>query len=245
MRKLIALLFLSTPCWSAISLIQKVHPTTGGSCITPITATTAGDFIAVACESDTSGYATNVTDNGSGGSNTYTEILGSRGGITAVAATTSIWYTQSTHGGVTSVTCTTPSGCFGTAVYTYSGVLASGNPVDSSTGSVQQTGSGSSDLGAPTTTTNSGDVIFTFIVPLNSITAVAAPYTNFIENTTNGDASADYLPGTTLTNNQANWTDSGSGGGYGTSVAAFLPAGGAAAATVCPSMNFLGVGCQQ
>lgn len=215
---------ISASSFGAIVLVQKVNPNTGGSCATTISANTAGNLLAVYCESDSGTYATSVTDNASGGSNTYTEVVGSRGGF-AGTAVTNIFYSQTNHSGATVVTCN--GTCFGTSVYEYSGTLASGSPVDTSSGSVSQGCIATACTGAPVTTLNAGDVIFTGIVPGNNITSVAAPYTNFLQNATNGNGSADYLPGTTVTASAAVWTDSSSGDTYGTSVAVFLPAASA------------------
>lgn len=228
MKRLTAiLLFLCLPCAeAAITLVQKVTPNTGGGCSTTISANTSGNLLAVFCNSDTGSYCTNVTDNASGGSNTYTEVTGSRGAFSGSIGTGNIFYSQTAHGGATVVTCGTGcTGCLGNSVYEYSGALASGSPVDTSSGSVAQVCSGTNCTGAAVTTTNSGDVIFTGVVPGNSVTAVAAPYTDFLNNATNGNASADYIPGTTVSNNSAVWT-SASGDTFGTSVAAFLPAAG-------------------
>lgn len=213
-------LFLCSPSYGVIALVNSAI---SDSCSVTTTASTAGNLIAVYCEADSGTHPASVSDNGSGGSNTYTEVTGARGGLSGIAAT-GIFYSQTTHAGVTTVTCS--GSCFGSAAYEYSGALASGSPVDTSSGSVTQNCISGICTGAPVTTLNSGDVIFTAVVPANSILSVAAPYTDFLGGTGNGHASADYLPGTIVTASAAVWTSSNSGDQIGTSVAAFLPASG-------------------
>lgn len=214
-------LFFASPSFGAITLVQKVI---SDACSVTISANTSGNLLAVGCESQSSTLPASVTDNASGGSNTYTEVVGSRGGLSGGVAATNIFYSQTTHAGATTVTCA--GSCYGAAVYEYSGALASGNPVDTSSGTVSITCSSGLCTGAQVTTTDAGDVIFSYIAPFNSILSVAAPYTDFLGATSNGQASCDYIPGSTVTNSAAVWTSSVSGDITGTSVAAFLPAAG-------------------
>lgn len=212
-------LFFASPSFAGP--IQKVI---SDSCSATISANSVGDFVAVACESQSSTVAASVSDNASGGSNTYTEVVGSRGGLNGGVAATNIFYSQTTHAGATTVTCA--GSCYGAAVYIYNDRLASGNPVDTSSGTVSTNCVLGLCTGAPVTTLNSGDVIFSLIAPFNSILSVAAPYTDFLGGTSNGQASCDYIPGTTVMASAAVWTSSVSGDITGTSVAAFLPAAG-------------------
>ena len=87
-------------------------------------------------------------------------------------------------------------------------------------------------MGAPVTTTNAGDLIFAYNTPGNSINSVNTPYGNFLNNPTNGDASADYIPGTTVSASHATWIDAGTNSAFGTCVAAFLPAASGGGASV-------------
>lgn len=221
MKKLIFIVLLTaSPSWGAIALVQKVI---SDSCSNTISANAAGNLLVVACEGQTT-YPTAVADNASGGSNTYNEIVPSRAGLFGNVGLTSVWYSQTAHSGATTVTCTSASDCYGSAVYEYSGALASGNPVDTSSGSVSTGCSAASCSGPSITTTNSGDVIFAYSIPGVSITAVGAPYANFLGGTGNGQGAADYLPGSTVSGHQVVWTDSSGGDSVGTTTAAFLPA---------------------
>lgn len=217
-------LFFASPSFGAIAL---VHKAISDSCSVTIIANASGNLLATFCESQSATPAASVTDNASGGSNTYTEVVGSRGGLSGGVAATNIFYSQTTHAGATTVTCS--GSCYGAAVYEYSGALASGNPVDTSSGTVQVNCTAGSCTGAQVTTINAGDVIFSGVAPGNSILSVAAPYTDFLGATSNGQASCDYIPGTTVTNSAAVWTSSVSGDITGTSVVAFLPAAGGGA----------------
>lgn len=208
-----------------------VHNAISDTCSTTITANTAGNLLAVFCEAQMTNFATNVTDNASGGSNTYTEVVGSRGILGAGVAPVSIWYSQTARGGATTVTCTTDSTCYGSGVNEYSGVLASGSPVDVSSGSLQTAAVGGFCAGAPISTTNTGDVIFTAAVPLVSITGVTAPYTDFLGGTGDGQASSDYIPGTTVSGSIASWACNPADA-IATSVVAFLPAAAAGGTTL-------------
>jgi hypothetical protein len=198
--------------WAAVALVNK---SISDTCSVTIPSSVAGNLIAVFCEG-TDSRPTNVTDNASGGSNTYTEVVGSRGAFSSGVGETSIWYSQTVRGGATTVTCTPVSDCYGSGANEYSGVLASGNPVDVSSGTVFILCiGGTSCSGAVITTTNAGDVIFT---------VVGSPYTDFLGGTGNGQATSNYIPGAIVTSSSATWSDSNPGDAVGSSVVAFLPA---------------------
>ena len=217
-------------CSISYGVVALVHQAISDTCSTTITSSTSGNLLVVFCEAQDTNFATAVADNASGGSNTYTEIVGSHGNLIGVVAPTSIWYSQTTHGGATTVTCTSASDCYGSGVSEYSGALISGSPVDTSSGSLQTASIGTICTGAPVTTSNSGDVIFTAGIPLNGLTAVNAPYTDFLGGTGNGQATADYIPGSIVTTSSASWTCAVADA-MASSVAAFLPAAGGGGGT--------------
>lgn len=232
MKRLIAIvlsIFASSQSWAAITRVQKAI---ADSCATTISANVAGNLLVVFCEGETA-HATGVTDNASGGSNTYTRVDGSGGGLNGSVGPTTIWYSQTARSGATTVTCASSPGCYGSGVREYAGALASGDPVDASSGTVSIgcTG-GSSCNGATITTTDAGAVIVAVAIPGSSITGVASPYdVDFLGGTSNGQAFADYIPGTTVTDSIAVWSDSNPSDAVGSSVAAFKAAATAAATT--------------
>ena len=225
MKKLLVAITSIFLCEYGHAAISRVQKAISDSCSTTISANTAGNLLVVFCEGQTT-YPTAVSDNAAGGSNTYTEVTGARGALSGPVGATTVWYSRTTNSGATTVTCTSASDCYGSGVREYSGALASGDPVDTSSGSVSTGCTGTSCLGAPVTTTDAGAVIIGYAIPGNSITAVDSPFTDFLGGTANGHAFADYLPGTTVTANQATWTDSSSGDSVGSSVVAFKAEGG-------------------
>lgn len=206
------------PAWAAINLVNSANSSTTSS--QTINPDTAGNLLAVGCIC--SSQCTGVTDNASGGTNSYSEVVGSRATYTSGSPfPQSVWYSQIVFGGATSVTCD-GSGAEIVAVYEYSGI-SPGNPVDTSSGTTDAVCSGTACPGPPITTTNAGDVIFGFTDPGQSISSVNSPWGNFIENSTTGFGSADYFPSTIVTSNQAGWVDAASGDSYASSAVAFLP----------------------
>lgn len=219
-------IFLASPSWAVYSLVHKnAHAT---ACSSTVASTTAGNLNVVFCESSSSTPPPSVTDDATGGSNTYTEVVGSRGSLNSGVATMNIFYSQTVHSGATSVTCGGGT-CFGSAMYEYSGGLASGNPVDVSTGSLQLNCSGTTcTCNTLSNTTNSGDLIFAASAPNATMTGVASPYGNF-ESDANGSGTADYIPASTLSGHATVWTGT-NGDSFACGTVAFFPAAAGAAA---------------
>lgn len=225
---------MSIPVWGAITRVQKAISDT---CATTISANVSGNILIVFCEGQT-GYPTAVSDNATGGSNTYTEVTASRGGLFGPVGATNIWYSQTIHGGATTVTCTSASDCYGSGVREYSGALASGSPVDVSSGSVQVGCTSTTNCpSAPVTTTNAGDAIISVGIPGSSITGVNSPFGDFQGGTGNGQAWADYIPGSTVSGSSATWNDSSGSDAVGSSIVAILPA--ASAGIAAPPQSLL------
>lgn len=227
MNRAIAIALLIFSCSYSHATEALVQHAISDTCSVTITASGL-NILAVMCEGQTS-YATAVADDASGGSNSYTEVIGSRGGFATNVGLTSIWYTQATHSGATTLTCTSSSSCYGTAAWEISGGLMAGNPVDASSGTINIGCISTSCTGAAITTANAGSFIVTGAAPGVGLTGVGAPYTDFLGGTANGQAMCDYLPGTTVSNSAAVWTDSSPGDAVGSSAVAFLPAASAAA----------------
>ena len=223
MKKIIVILLCL--CQSSWGTITLVHSTVQGGFTASLTipSTIAGNFLVVACICDAT-PCTGIMDNATGGTNTYIDIPLARSTYTATGPfPESIYYSQTIHNGATSVTCVGGSADL-VSVYEYSGVLASGNPVDVSSGTTGQLCSGTSCLGGKITTTNAGDVIFGTGDQGQQWTAITSPWTDGIFSGVTGQAAADYIPGVIVTSNQANWTDNTSGDHYASSTVAFLPA---------------------
>jgi hypothetical protein len=218
-KKTIALILcISVPSWGAIGFVQHQGNTTAAL---TVTSTGTGDSMVVYCMC-TTGYCTGVTDNATGGSSTYTEVLGARGLLTGFQCNAFVAGTLKS--GATTVTCA-GSGAGETNAFEYSGVNTS-SPVDVSTGTVNGSANGTISTGKALTTTNAGDVISSYIVPSGSASGVSSPYGHLIENG-DGVSSADYTPGTVVTSS-ATWT--GSPGNFGNSALALMPASNASVA---------------
>lgn len=216
------LLLLAGPSWAGIAVVETLGAAGCGVTISP----TVGELVGVACESQSNTFAASVTDDASGGSNTYTESVPSRGGL-AGTAVTNFFTAHIANASATTVTCA--GSCYGARVFRLSGGLAAGDPVDASTGSVTQGCVGTDCTAPPISTTDAGDAILSFCAPGNSMTSVAAPYANFVTDG-NGSGSGTYIPGTTVTNNSAVFTGSSGGDIFGCSVVALKPAASGAPA---------------
>lgn len=208
-------LLLSYPCEAAIGFVQHVVGTT-----TPLTvaSTGSGNILVVICASNTPGCS-GITDNATGGSNTYTAVGGSAG--SDVGFTGEIFVAANSKSGATSISAGSLSNGM-LHFFEYTGAATS-NPVDTSTGTTSGTCSGTTATSHNMTTTNTEDMVISGAFAGASITAVASPYGHFIEDA-NGDGSADWAPGSTSATG-AVWTCLNSGDSFENSAVAILPAG--------------------
>jgi hypothetical protein len=210
----------------AIALVQNPYVNGPGSLttwnISLTQATGSGNLLAVVLTyyPVSANTVTSMTDNATGGSNTYTQVPGAFGLTgTPPAGTTDIWYCPNCKSGATTLTIT-----FSATVtfqqgglLEYSGVALS-SPIDVAGVVTQQTGATTS--GPNLTITNAGDVLVAVCNVGNTVTGVNAPWVSE-GNPNNQSAVAQYLPGATGTYSP---TFTGVSGGYCVSAAAFFPA---------------------
>jgi hypothetical protein len=227
----------------AIALIQNPFVNGAGTLTAfPITltqATGSGNLLVVAITyfPNTVASITSVTDNATGGSNTYTQVPSAYAHIAAGSnGSSDLWYCANCKSGATtvtinfSVTVTFEQG----GVLEYSGAALS-SPVDVSNNVSNGSAAATTFTGPTLATTNPGDVVVAVCNPFNTVTAVTAPFTSR-GNVNNAAADSDYIPGATGSYTP---TFTGTTGGFCISAAAFLPA--ASGGTTMRTMTRVGM----
>lgn len=221
MKKLLVLLLclinVCLLCWAQGTVVQH---TVGTTAAITVPSTSAGTAMIVFCNATATGSPTGVTDNGAGGSDTYTEVTTARGKEAAGFWSTA-FYSNNIKAGVTTVTCA-GSGAEDTAAFEVSGQPATGVPIDVSTGTVGGLCVGTTCTSKAVTTKNQKDLLLSYLVPAAHVTAAVSPWGGFLADV-NGVGSESYSPNKIVTLSTSVWTDNTSGDAFGTSDVAVLP----------------------
>lgn len=216
----------------ALSLVQhKVAQTTASqlTVAVTVTSTAVGALLVVCTGNNGTRTVVSVTDNATGGSNTYVQASGAAG--TTGVDQTDVWYCLSAaHAGATTVTVTF-SGVAGTFnkeawVFEVSGFTSAA--FDLAANVTNGTGVASTDTGASVTTTSTTGFLVGVIT--TSFTIAANPKAGN-EFTSGGDISATSdaacsLISSTATAHQPVWTDGTATASFCSSTAAFKEASG-------------------
>lgn len=243
MRKILPiLLFLSTPSWGAIAHVQSTLNGAvfagGSSCaIAYGSNVTAGNFLVGYCYSANVGATVVAADSlGQTWSEAQSQSQTTDGNVMKIV------YFPNTVGGANTLTCTFTGGgpSFRCGVSEYSGV-ATTTPLDQHTSAQGAAGTGDSGSVTPS---QDNELVIMAASNSNGTTFTIGTGTKRVNVP---DATSTRIGGgeeiqTTATTRQSSWTF-GSSANWASLIATFKPAGGAAT-VVCPSMNFLGVGCQ-
>lgn len=217
MKKIVAILMCMTDiCWAQGVVVHSAIATTAA---VTVTATTAGNTMIVFCNATATGSPTGVTDNGAGGSDTYTEVTTARGKLTSGFWSTA-FYSTNIKAGVTTVTCA-GTGAEDTGAFEVSGT-ALGVPIDISSGTVGGVCSGTTCTSKAMTTKNQKDLLLSYSVPTGHMTAAVSPWGGFLVDA-NGPAIESYSPNKIVTLSTSVWTDNTSADNFGTSDVAVLP----------------------
>jgi hypothetical protein len=151
------------------SLIQTAEST--GSKTISVAASGTGNLIVVAMEIGSSATVSSITDNATGGSNTYVQVPGARASYSAGAS--DIWYAKNSKVGATTITVTLSSGTPGALVAWQVAGISTTAPLDVAAAANNQPAS-ATPQGPAVTTTNAGDFVVSLAVVTNSITGMAA-----------------------------------------------------------------------
>jgi hypothetical protein len=208
---------------AAINLIQVKRD--GNSCTNQssiavtINASGLGNLLAVgAITSNVEGMITGITDNASGGSNSY---VSANAFAARTIAGVDIWYAKNSKAGASTITVNASSGgLFGVVVWELSGVDTIAPLHSTSTLNTQP--ASSSPVGATATTTIPAAAIVSLITAFNTITGIHAgnPFTNDYTVCNEGQA---HLIATSSGAFSAQW-DQSVAGEYGTNAVSFKPA---------------------
>jgi hypothetical protein len=230
-----SLLFFVQEASAAITVVHTNTPQSGSgtTCAETITSSGSGNLLVVSTLVSAAAITvTSVTDNATGGSNTYVQATSSRAATTVLSG--DIWFAKNSSPGATTVTVHFNNSSAGCVVQTmeYAGADVSA-PFEigiSGTGLTSTTA-----ITASTTTSLPGDLIFAAVggETANTINSVASPYTIRHHTAGYGTGDADYITTSTVTNSHASFVFSATSP-YETNVAVFKPAVAAAA----PPMAF-------
>ena len=214
----------STYCASTVAFKTTSTATLGSTAIATTTSTTAGTFlfvsVALTRQNAFPCSVSNITDNKG---QTYTHVSAADASYSGgIGGATEIWYCQNSVAGVTSVTATFNTGCVCYIdVYEVSGLLASGNPVDTY-GSVNNGAGGTTAVGPSLTTTGSNEfVAVVFANDAYAYSSMSSPFT--IDMTSPGGFGAHAVNPSPVTNQAA--TLGAALSGYCSSAVAILAAG--------------------
>jgi hypothetical protein len=198
----------------------------GSTISVTVTSTTIGNLLVVGvAHINNAVTVASVSDNASGGSNTYVQAAGAAAVISTGGnpAATDLWYVlNATNGGATTVTVTLSASDAYRAIWVWEAHPTTTVVFDAAAHADNQTGSGTDNAGASVTTTAKGFIV-SLDAPLNSVVANPKAGNNF---TSGGDIAANGPAGASLISTasgtyQAVWTDSASGDKYCSSTAAF------------------------
>lgn len=157
---------------AAIVVVQHNKNDSGSTGLTTlavtVSATASGNIIVVGVAGgNTTNTATGVTDNGSGGSSTYTLVSGTAGGPDPGGGFTSFYWTTSSHSGATTITATYSSVDFPmVVVWEVSGFTT---PVVDGTNTIDTTSGTTTANGASITTTGATSFVAAIITLDHSV----------------------------------------------------------------------------
>ena len=215
------------------ALVQSAATAASSPVSLTISATTSSHLILVLVTGPgSSATVTSITDNATGGSNSYHQVTSARGSVASTENSFSdLWYAENINPGATSITVTSSGASFILVeAFEFSGMVTSGSPDGSGANVSNATASGTSALGASLTTSTS-DVLYCG-GDLSGLSAVSSGWT------IDGDGDGAYMLNSVVGTLQPTFTVT-SGTPYEASCAAFK-----VASSMAPPSNLmiLGVG---
>jgi hypothetical protein len=177
----------------------------------PIAASGAGHLIVIAVQMGSGVTVSSVTDNATGGSNTYAQATGARATNTSTGDAVDIWYAKGSRAGATTITINLSSGIPSSMTAWEVAGVSTTAPFDAAAAASTQAAS-ASPQGPALTTTAVGDFIVSAAVVANSVTGIFAgnEFTN--DTLSNGNGFAHLTSNTaTAGSHRAQWSQSPSG----------------------------------
>lgn len=191
---------------------------TGNGTVTLKSSFVAGNCVVVFVTGNGNSGVTSITDNTSGGSNTYVNA-NIKSTVTTPSGNVEVWYSTNVAAGATTVTINTTNTGPQVWIYELSGVVTGQNPFDV-TGVTNNGASTTTPAGPSLTTTNTNDYLIETCAFGGTLTGVNSPWTS--QTVISGNDSASYAPGATGTYN-ATFT-SGAANAFCSTGVAVLPA---------------------
>ncbi|HMD31667.1 MAG TPA: hypothetical protein VKG84_07140 [Candidatus Acidoferrales bacterium] len=242
----------TSPSW-AQSIVQHQKGTSTASAVTvavSVTSTSAGNSL-IACPANLGNRTVSgVTDNAAGGTNTYTQGVGSQDTQNnTTVGNVDCWYALNTsHGGATAITVTFSgaAGTFGKAVFFYevAGFTTAAFDAAANLAGAGQ-GAGTTDTGAPVTTTSTKGFVVGIICSAAFVASNPASGNAFnaggdTDGAVTGCAAASLIS-TTAAAHTPVWTDGASGRVFNSSTTAFKEtAGGGGGTKQPPTQQMMG-----